>query len=206
MTNSPERGNLRLSELRKLREERQRRESPLAPFRDDNRLKPASFRLVRMDVTGAAFMNCPEGRWLQWSEGDENDQFLELSAPAFDAVPTERIYTSDLPYADDLEDCPDICERFGIKFCISDPEPGYIYANIGMTSGLIKLGFTSNLRDRATNQKSGSGEDIEHIGHFPGSQSLERYLHERFRPIKHHGEWYYPHPDLLDYVLSAIWW
>lgn len=97
----------------------------------------------------------------------------------------------------------DILEEAGIP---DDPEVGWqsIYIWVGQLSGLIKFGYSENHKVRLGQAQSCSGETIIPIGTLDGDTVAERLIHEAMGPYRHHGEWYYPCPEVLKWIDHAM--
>lgn len=72
-------------------------------------------------------------------------------------------------------------------------------------TGLVKIGFTQgDPAARMADLQVGSPVRLTLLGAVPGDRSDEQALHRRFAHARSHGEWFYPCPDLLSYLESAI--
>lgn len=65
---------------------------------------------------------------------------------------------------------------------------GFIY--FIKAGGMIKIGYTKNLKERMTTIQVSMPIKIELIGVMEGTQSFERELHHLFREHKERGEWF----------------
>jgi len=66
-------------------------------------------------------------------------------------------------------------------------------------SGPIKIGTTraDRLQARRDQLQIANPYPIEVLGTSPGDNRLERRIHMLFGHLRMHGEWYWPHPDLV---------
>lgn len=84
-------------------------------------------------------------------------------------------------------------DRFG-----SRPE-GSVYFVRAKKSRRIKIGFTQlDPRDRISSLQTGSAEELELIGSFPGTMADEREVHRVLSPFRLGGEWFNGCPEVLD--------
>ena len=114
-----------------------------------------------------------------------------VSRDIFDAINKVEI---------DLESLPDSYEAWDFmgarnKWEITNIE-AVVYFALGMRSGLIKIGFTTNLYMRKANLKTAATEPLTYF-RMPGSKRLEKAYHRRFSAVRCHHEWFYPHPALF---------
>lgn len=70
---------------------------------------------------------------------------------------------------------------------------------------LIKIGFSSNLRQRIASVIQSIPGEVSFLGHMPGDREVEAHLHDRFGEHRFSGEWFRACPDILDAIrLLAI--
>jgi hypothetical protein len=68
---------------------------------------------------------------------------------------------------------------------------GYVYFVKGETSGLVKIGHTSNHPSaRLVALQIGSPEKLVPVGVLPGTKQREKKLHARYAEYRSHGEWF----------------
>jgi hypothetical protein len=80
-----------------------------------------------------------------------------------------------------------------------------VYFVQDLSGGLIKIGHTGNWRKRAQALCTGNGSPLVLLALIRrGGRKMEKALHVRFAHLRHHGEWFRPEPDLLQYVLDII--
>jgi hypothetical protein len=72
--------------------------------------------------------------------------------------------------------------------------------------GLIKIGMSSNPRERLNLLQTGCPVELRILGTLPGGQPLELELHQRFAAHRVRGEWFEPVPELLAVVAEAKPW
>jgi hypothetical protein len=82
---------------------------------------------------------------------------------------------------------------------------GFVYfvKPVGM-AGPIKIGFTASTKTRIQQMMSWSPFRLELMAFTPGTMDDEQELHQIFSDHRNHGEWFNPHPDLLDYIHRVI--
>ena len=68
----------------------------------------------------------------------------------------------------------------------------------------VKIGFSQNPWARLNSIKTGTPESPSLLGHIPGSISLERQLHERFKGFRSHGEWFRLEGELRQYIEGVL--
>ena len=65
---------------------------------------------------------------------------------------------------------------------------------------LIKIGFSTNPKDRCRILKSFNADSLRILKIIKGNRTGENDLHKRFRKYRHHNEWYYPNQEILDFI------
>src|SRR5581483_11743417 len=81
--------------------------------------------------------------------------------------------------------------------------PTRVYFIHAPTSGLVKIGFTSDLRKRIQNLQHFSPEPLILLAHMPGSYGDEQALHARLWRHRRHGEWFEDGPAIRACVAEA---
>jgi len=81
--------------------------------------------------------------------------------------------------------------------------PGYVYFLESADTGLIKIGFSTNVEQRARAIESMGGSAVRLLATKPGTFKTERRLHRRFAAWRTRGEWFEPNPALLDLIEDA---
>jgi len=66
--------------------------------------------------------------------------------------------------------------------------------------GPIKIGVASDVKKRLGNLRGSSPVKLELLFSTRGGSDAEYRLHHMFRAHRLHGEWFTPHPDLLDHI------
>jgi len=64
----------------------------------------------------------------------------------------------------------------------------------------VKIGTTKNLKNRLDTLRVNSPHEINVLGHVPGDERLEKYLHNLFRESHIRGEWHRPSDELLSCI------
>lgn len=67
---------------------------------------------------------------------------------------------------------------------------GSIYFAQAEASGLVKIGFALDVRDRIYSLAVGSPVRVELLGALPALRAAEKALHRALRPKRIKGEWY----------------
>lgn len=68
-------------------------------------------------------------------------------------------------------------------------------------SGLIKIGTSGNSDKRIGNLRGANGSTLTVLAIIrPADRAVEQALHERFAEARHHGEWFNPVPELLEFI------
>jgi hypothetical protein len=57
-------------------------------------------------------------------------------------------------------------------------------------NGLVKIGFTSDLKRRLTELHSDAASPVEYLFTAPGDKRLEMLLHSQFADVRERGEWF----------------
>jgi hypothetical protein len=67
--------------------------------------------------------------------------------------------------------------------------------------GLIKIGYAADVCRRFRGVQAMSPVPLKILGVIPlGNTTYEKHLHRQLRPIRVHGEWFEPTPELLDFI------
>lgn len=81
----------------------------------------------------------------------------------------------------------------------------YIYFIRANGDGPIKIGFTTDLpHKRIATVKTGCPWPITLIGAIEGTMAQEKALHRALVAFRTQGEWFQPHPDVLELVNATI--
>lgn len=70
------------------------------------------------------------------------------------------------------------------------------------SDGLIKIGFSTNLKKRLQTYATHNAFDVDLLGTIPGEQSLEKELHAKFRQFRVHREWFRFVQEIQDYLAT----
>lgn len=77
---------------------------------------------------------------------------------------------------------------------------GYVYFVQAETIAHIKIGWTENLRGRLRGLRTSSPVPLYLLGAIWATMEVERILHSAFEEDRVCGEWFKPHPELLEYI------
>lgn len=142
------------------------------------------------------------------SGGADGEAVTLVTQPLYDAIPKCEISLDGLPDIEDLyeaifshQDGRDT--DFYREFISEKGETGTIYFILSIEHGLIKIGLSRNMSQRRYNYKTANPGTLEEYI-IPGNRSVERAILMRFKKVRHHGEWHYPHPTLIAYIHGAI--
>jgi hypothetical protein len=69
--------------------------------------------------------------------------------------------------------------------------------------GLIKIGFSDQVRKRTATIVGGQRYGGTFLGHMPGDRKVEKHLHDKFAEHRDYGEWFRPTEILRD-LIAAI--
>lgn len=78
-----------------------------------------------------------------------------------------------------------------------------IYFIQARQTGLIKIGVVRDERalvNRVATLKAEGADTLSLLGTRCGDHTAERELHKRLAQYCHHGEWFKPAPEVLDYI------
>ncbi len=67
----------------------------------------------------------------------------------------------------------------------------------------IRIGYSSDPRTRIRNIKAELPWDIKVLAVISGELAAERSIHARFSEVRMSGEWFAPHPDILDFIADC---
>lgn len=80
---------------------------------------------------------------------------------------------------------------------------GTIYYLQAAPDGLIKIGTTNDLATRLRTLMASCPVVLTLLRTHAGSHVTERSLHELFYKHRSHGEWFYPHPEILAHIKAT---
>tara|TARA_Y100000034_G_scaffold136776_1_gene215663 strand:- start:3316 stop:4029 length:714 start_codon:yes stop_codon:yes gene_type:complete len=75
-----------------------------------------------------------------------------------------------------------------------------IYFVRALPDGPIKVGHSSNVPERLKQLQQSSPQNLAVIKTVEGGFAEERALHEKFNKYRLHGEWFSPHPSLINFI------
>ena len=70
----------------------------------------------------------------------------------------------------------------------------------GEKTGLIKIGTSNNPMHRLMELQIGSPDTLIMLKYVDSLTYPETELHQRFKHLRRHGEWFYPDPDLTRFI------
>lgn len=111
-----------------------------------------------------------------------------------DAVPRHMANGIDIPSIDEIDD--------GFELFGGCSHPTEVYFLEGALSGLIKIGIASSLSSRVASIRTSTPEPLSLICHLPANQYFEKFMHGLFEPLRHHGEWFYPHWTIHSVIMG----
>ena len=76
-----------------------------------------------------------------------------------------------------------------------------IYFIQAADNGLIKIGYTDDIKQRLRTLRTMSPERLYLMKVIKGDQKQETLLHKRFNCLRSHGEWFRPERELLEYII-----
>lgn len=136
-----------------------------------------------------------DDKWIAFN--DHGRGVVRVTRPLFDKIPKVHIAQDSAPDPDDLwADALDAHE-------LGPANSESVYAGIGMRTGLVKIGYSSNLDGRRRVYYTESAEPIDFF-YMPGGRDVESALHRHFAALRvnKNREWFYPHPSLLAYMMQ----
>lgn len=99
-----------------------------------------------------------------------------------------------------------VCERCGLVFdghSEYDHEAEYgkiVYFVQSRLGGPIKIGLTTQLNQRLKQLQNESPIPLDIVGALHGDEQVESAIHERFRKLQLHGEWFEPSKELVEFI------
>ena len=72
----------------------------------------------------------------------------------------------------------------------------------GAKTGMIKIGRSKDPIGRLSDLQSGASEDLILLGYL--NTDVERHLHRVFADLRSHGEWFYPEPKLIEFIMQEV--
>jgi hypothetical protein len=77
---------------------------------------------------------------------------------------------------------------------------GFVYFVQSGDDGLIKIGYTSDIRKRISSIKTCTPTPIKLLGYIEGDYLTERELHKKFKKYNSRGEWFTCTKEIIDYI------
>lgn len=84
---------------------------------------------------------------------------------------------------------------------MSEPA-SYVYFIQSGDAGAIKIGVSNNVYKRLSLLQTGSSEKLTLIGCTHGDAALEKQMHVTLAAFRTRGEWFEPHPFVIDHINS----
>lgn len=81
---------------------------------------------------------------------------------------------------------------------------GVVYYIEAATLGLIKIGTTTNIKNRLADLQMTSPANLRVLYTCTGNRTLEATLHRRFWQHRSHGEWFHPAPEVLAFMEQEV--
>lgn len=135
-----------------------------------------------------------------WPERKVQEGFIlpasNVVVPDFDphAVPCHIAHMLDIASIEDIDD--------GFELFGGLEHETSVYFIEGRLSGLVKIGIASHIQNRFASIQTGSPEPLSLICDIPANRHFEKFLHALFEPLRHHGEWFYPHWSISSVVMG----
>jgi hypothetical protein len=89
-----------------------------------------------------------------------------------------------------------------VKVLDEIPYEEWVYFIQDSGSGLIKIGYSTNVNSRLQAIQQGMPTEVKLLKYIHGDKELESELHERFSESRQRGEWFKPTNELLEFVES----
>jgi len=78
-----------------------------------------------------------------------------------------------------------------------------IYFILGAGTEKVKIGYSTNVKERLSGLQIGSPVKLLVIGSFPGEFEHEARLHKFLEKYRSHGEWFYMADEVIDVIELA---
>lgn len=121
---------------------------------------------------------------------------------------TQRLWTGSgpdvMPTPREMEEIKAACRRLHREKLMQLRAPdrrlthGWVY--FIQSNGLIKIGFSKNVKRRIVSLQIGAAEPVVLLGTIAGSQVTEKDVHRLFAKELVRGEWFKPSAMLLAYI------
>lgn len=80
------------------------------------------------------------------------------------------------------------------------PQKSYVYFIKPITDNIVKIGFSTDLKQRLYSLQMDSWSKLEVLTYLPGTLETERTLHENFSHLHVRGEWFEYAADLPPFI------
>ncbi len=80
---------------------------------------------------------------------------------------------------------------------------GYVYFIQIISSGEIKIGYSTNVKKRMNGLQTAIPEKIKLLGFFAGDKQKEKELHKKFKHLRIKGEWFKCDASIIDLINSC---
>jgi uncharacterized protein YozE (UPF0346 family) len=156
-----------------------------------------------------------EGGILAWPDDGGGLQVLhreclgEPDAPALNMADLagDDVWESLAAFADQFEipsslvaDTERLLRLWGFNSC-RDSRKGVVYFVQVGTSGSIKIGYTAGPTEKRLAQlQTANPQPLRLLAEFDGDRDIEAGLHRRFSAHRASGEWFDPHPEIIDFI------
>jgi hypothetical protein len=77
---------------------------------------------------------------------------------------------------------------------------GHVYFVQVISSGDIKIGYSTNIRSRISTLQTSIPEKIKLLGYISGDLGKEKELHKKFRILRLRGEWFRCDSSIIDFL------
>jgi len=77
---------------------------------------------------------------------------------------------------------------------------GFVYFIRVGNHGDIKIGYSTNIKNRIVTLQTSIPENITLLGYVSGNLSLEKELHTKFKLLRKKGEWFSFDSSIIDYL------
>lgn len=79
-------------------------------------------------------------------------------------------------------------------------QPRYVYFLFDAEAGVVKIGQSADVTERARVLSREVGRPLELLGIMPGDKHLKRQVRQRFHALARADEWYTAAPELLTFI------
>jgi len=154
-------------------------------------------------------------RTMKAQDTEKSDKGRGLSLPFSSALqPTEQICQFELNGERHCDHKPWLDPETGEIVCVDcglvfDGQSEYdravehnkiVYFVQSRLGGPIKIGLTTQLNQRLKQLQNESPIPLQIVGALRGDEKVEAAIHERFRKLRLHGEWFEPSTELVEFI------